>query len=450
MKAQLISLRTGGDPRTLSEFSELKNEMHKQFHPARPDVDWEAAQVLCLTIFTRNGVDLRTAAWYALVRLHQDGITGLNDGLQVIAPLIEQHWQTFWPHQTHARIEILADFTRQAIAGMRGITPVYNDLSALYQAESLLAQLCQTLERLELKHLTQSEKLHSLVYTLAYQLENADSTNSADEPFITPEPSVSPVIPVLISAASHQVPSPAPLRGLNQNDIAPAIRQKKIFRRGIIVGLLSGIILSSVIVSATVFLQSPPVEPLTSAMPYLPDFDATTKNILAQHLVTDSVFNNEALNTLAIQLRQNGAVSPVWFQLYGKQLTDYLLHHYSEESEVKNVVQEWQKTIETNAVPENKLIPWSEGMAQLDALSKRLDTLDSKPRSYITGSELKSVIFNARQYFYRGIPLEEELRLLALKQQEGAVSEAEYQKIDTHFQQLLNRYALIRFSGKAD
>lgn len=83
-------------------------------------------------------------------------------------------------------------------------------------------------------------------------------------------------------------------------------------------------------------------------------------------------------------------------------------------------------------------------MEQLNKLSIRLDSLDGKPRSYITGSELKTIIFNARQYFNQGMPLEEELRRLEALQAQGTVAESEYQRIDNHFKQLLYRYTLLR------
>ena len=40
-------LRTGGDPRTLSEFTALRDELSKLTHPARPDVDWQKVEQLC-------------------------------------------------------------------------------------------------------------------------------------------------------------------------------------------------------------------------------------------------------------------------------------------------------------------------------------------------------------------------------------------------------------------
>lgn len=88
-------------------------------------------------------------------------------------------------------------------------------------------------------------------------------------------------------------------------------------------------------------------------------------------------------------------------------------------------------------------------MEELNKLSVRLDSLDGKPRSYITGSELKTIIFNARQYFNQGLPLEEELRRLEVLQAQGTVAESEYQRIDNHLKQLLNRYALLRNSQES-
>ncbi|STW30300.1 membrane protein [Klebsiella michiganensis] len=33
-------LKTGGDPRTLADYTALRDEMNKLIHPARPDVNW--------------------------------------------------------------------------------------------------------------------------------------------------------------------------------------------------------------------------------------------------------------------------------------------------------------------------------------------------------------------------------------------------------------------------
>lgn len=69
-----ITLKTGGDPRTLPDYAALRDELSKLTHPARPDVNWQYVQRLCLSIFEQNGVELQTAAWYTLARTHLSGL----------------------------------------------------------------------------------------------------------------------------------------------------------------------------------------------------------------------------------------------------------------------------------------------------------------------------------------------------------------------------------------
>jgi type VI secretion system protein VasL len=64
-----ITLKTGGDPRTLPDYA-LRDELSKLTHPARPDVNWQYVEKLCLSLFEQNGVELQTAAWYTLARTH--------------------------------------------------------------------------------------------------------------------------------------------------------------------------------------------------------------------------------------------------------------------------------------------------------------------------------------------------------------------------------------------
>ncbi|MFP2241063.1 type VI secretion system ImpA family N-terminal domain-containing protein [Pseudescherichia vulneris] len=81
-------VRTGGDPRSLSEFMALRDEMSKLTHPARPDVDWKQVEKLALSLFEINGVELQTGAWYTLARSHLARVSGLNEGLGILAALL--------------------------------------------------------------------------------------------------------------------------------------------------------------------------------------------------------------------------------------------------------------------------------------------------------------------------------------------------------------------------
>ncbi|MCB5321025.1 type VI secretion system ImpA family N-terminal domain-containing protein, partial [Yersinia intermedia] len=60
------TVKTGGDPRHLAEFSALRDEIGKLHHPARPDVDWGRVEQLCLALFRQNGVELQTTVDFTL------------------------------------------------------------------------------------------------------------------------------------------------------------------------------------------------------------------------------------------------------------------------------------------------------------------------------------------------------------------------------------------------
>ncbi|WP_213323092.1 type VI secretion system ImpA family N-terminal domain-containing protein, partial [Klebsiella aerogenes] len=77
-------LKTGNDPRTMPDYSALRDELAKLSHPARPDVNWGNVEKLALNLFDTNGVELQTAAWYTLARAQQAGIQGFNEGMAIL------------------------------------------------------------------------------------------------------------------------------------------------------------------------------------------------------------------------------------------------------------------------------------------------------------------------------------------------------------------------------
>ncbi|CAI0998993.1 type VI secretion system ImpA family N-terminal domain-containing protein [Serratia liquefaciens] len=80
MFSRHLPLHAGQDPRAWSEYTQLRDELSKLTHPARPDVDWQNVEQLCVTLFRHNGSDLQTAAWFCCARLQRSGFTGLHSG----------------------------------------------------------------------------------------------------------------------------------------------------------------------------------------------------------------------------------------------------------------------------------------------------------------------------------------------------------------------------------
>ncbi len=176
-----ITLKTGGDPRTLPDYAALRDEMSKLSHPARPDVNWVYVEKRCLSLFERNGVELQTAAWYTLARTQQSGVAGLNEGLAILEALISHQWEVFWPHSQHVRMEILSSLSQRLQQLMRMLTLDDSNLSGLYNAEALLSRLGAVLQTLELKHLSQFETLRTVIHSNAARLEKNHGITDSHE-----------------------------------------------------------------------------------------------------------------------------------------------------------------------------------------------------------------------------------------------------------------------------
>ncbi|MGE9093644.1 type VI secretion system ImpA family N-terminal domain-containing protein, partial [Escherichia coli] len=137
-----VKLKTGGDPRSLPDYAALRDEISKLTHPARPDVDWRYVETLCLRLYEHNGVELQTASWYTIARMHTTGLSGLNEGLALIAALTRHHWSVMWPLNTHARLEIITSLFNRLQKTLRAMPPDDRDnLPLLYQTETFLKTL---------------------------------------------------------------------------------------------------------------------------------------------------------------------------------------------------------------------------------------------------------------------------------------------------------------------
>ena len=87
-------------------------------------------------------------------------------------------------------------------------------------------------------------------------------------------------------------------------------------------------------------------------------------------------------------------------------------------------------------------------MAGLQDLTRRLNALDERKGKYLTGSELKSMVFAITQDFERSAPVEARLYQLSRTPAGEALPAAQVAQTDLYLNQLLNRYALIRMQAK--
>jgi len=448
-------IKTGGDPRTLSDYAALGDELSKLTHPARPDVNWRYAEKLCLSLFEQNGVELQTAAWYTLARTQLAGLFGLNEGLAILEALISHQWDALWPQPVHARMEILSSLSQRLQQRMRSLPLNYSDLSQLYRAEQLLTGLGEVLQRLELKHLSQLATLRTLMHNSAVRLENSDNTTSAGSNIHS-----GIVLPATVMndvtvstrdltggpSEDFQVPRSAvkwvyvtqPEQQPNVEVLAtmPApVKKWKSFAAG----MCTMLIISVIAVWGWQYLHRP--DPLqTHLAASLVPFPAPLSPEQLDMLRQQTSLPKDLIAQTQQQLARLDKLPPDWNITYARKLTEQAQALWPEQA--KPLVQQWQQQLNAASIPAEQLNGWYQGMTTLQKLSDRLNGLDEQKGKYMTVSELKSVVFLARQSFNQSIPAEEQLRVLS--ENPAGVPLPAAAQLEMHLKQLTAGYAEIK------
>lgn len=105
------------------------------------------------------------------------------------------------------------------------------------------------------------------------------------------------------------------------------------------------------------------------------------------------------------------------------------------------MVDNWQKSVRSRALPEEAMTGWNEGMTRLQQLAERLNRLDEQRGKYMTVSELKTEVFGIMQAFTLHIPAEEQLRRYGEARQQND-SEQQQKQAEMALNQLINRYQM--------
>ncbi|EAT8924026.1 hypothetical protein FBQ60_09280 [Salmonella enterica] len=448
-------IKTGGDPRSLSDYAALRDELSKLTHPARPDVNWRYAEKLCLSLFEQNGVELQTAAWYTLARAQLAGLFGLNEGLTILEALISHQWGALWPQPVHARMEILSSLSQRLQQRMRSLPLNYSDLSQLYRAEQLLTGLGEVLQRLELKHLSQLDTLRTLMHNSAVRLENSDNTTSTgpniqsgivwpatvmnDATASTRDFAGGPDEDTQESAVKWVfVAQPEPQPNVEVLSTMPApVKKWKSF----VAGMFTMLVISIVSVWGWHFLHRP--DPLqTQLAASLTPFPAPLTSEQLGILRQQTPLPQDLIAQTQQQLARLDKLPPDWYFAYSRKLTEQAQELWPEQA--KPLAQKWQQQLNATALPTEQLNGWHQGMMKLKQLSDRLNGLDEQKGKYMTVSELKSVVFSTMQSFNKSVPAEEQMRVLLQNPEKEPLPAAARAQLEMHLKQLTARYAVIQ------
>lgn len=439
------TLRTGGDPRSLPDYIALREEISKLTHPARPDVDWLQVENMVLRLFEHNGVELQTAAWYTLARMHIAGITGMNEGLMLLNALTMHQWSVMWPLNTHARMEIITGLNQRLQNVFRTLALTHSDhLNLLYQSEKGLMRLIETLSRHELKQASRLDVLLQQVRQAIFRLENAPQSGRYEPEVVLPAQAIT-------TTPAEKYPNPEPMVYVvapeSETEVAktPGSDSGRSVR-AFIVGACSAVLVCGLLLWGWNALNtsSSAEQQLAASLGPLPDtLSSSQLSLLQQSKSVTAKQSEELVVKTQQQLAWLMALPPGWPLQHGQALISQARTLWPNNPAVLQMQKEWLHHQQANTLPLTALDGWQQGMEQLRQLAGRLNALDEKKGKYITVSELKSQVFSITQAFSRTVPAEEQLRQLATQPANSAASAALRLQTEQHLKQLSASYAAV-------
>ncbi|HCR1139948.1 TPA: type VI secretion system ImpA family N-terminal domain-containing protein [Klebsiella aerogenes] len=403
-------VRTGGDPRSLSEFMALRDEMSKLTHPARPDVDWAQVEKLSLSLFEINGVELQTCAWYTLARSHLARVSGLNEGLAILTALLSHQWAQLWPQPVHARAEIINGLLQRLQKLFRTFSLGAADVPALVLAETRLLEIKDILRRQEPSHACQMNPLMQLIRSALSRLEN--SPQPEDEPVESGAPEQGVVITEDAPASRLvYVIHKAPEVGIQVTEEPPVPPKRwPVF----IAGMATALVLSAATVFGWQALHRPDeaTKAMTASVAWIPEAMTPAQTEAFRRRESGRSDAGMWLARITSQVNWIMNLAPGWRLRYGQGLVAQAQTLWPDEPATRALVQRWEQYQAGRKLPASQLNGWHDGMAQLRALSAQLDALDRQKGKYLTGSELKTIVWRITSTFASAVPVEEQLRQL--------------------------------------
>ncbi|TNL07495.1 hypothetical protein CYD30_18255 [Kosakonia cowanii] len=429
-------VRTGGDPRSLSEFMALRDEMSKLTHPARPDVDWKQVEKLSLSLFEINGVELQTSAWYTLARSHLARISGLNEGLAILTALLSHQWVQLWPQPAHARAEIINGLLQRVQKLFRTFSLGAADVPALALAEKRLLEMKDILRRQKLEHACQLNPLIQLLRNALSRLEN--SPQPEDEPVGNTVPGQDVVITEDAPASRlvYVIPK-APEVAIQVREEQPVPPKRwPVF----VAGMATALALSAATAFGWQSLHRPDeaTQAMEASVARVPEAMTPVQIEAFRRTESSQVNSGMWLARMSSQVNWITTLAPGWRLRYGQGLVSQAKALWPDDPATRALVQRWEQYQASRALPAGALTGWHDGMMQLRALSAQLDALDRQKGKYMTGSELKTIVWRITSTFASAVPVEEQLRQLVPSAGETNTPQANIEPAARHLDSLIH------------
>ena len=419
------TIAAGSDPRSLPEFSAIREEINKASHPSQPEVNWKLVESLALTIFKSNGVDLHTATYYTLARTRLNGLNGFCEGTELMAAMICHEWDKFWPQGGMARSEMLDWFnTRTGNILRQQLSFIDSDLPLLSRTERALELICDKLQQVELSRRPRVENLLYFVQNTRKRIEPPAKNSEAQAPFRTlvyaPESGPLPaadVIPSLPELPDMKVQ----VRGVSE---VGSSRK----RGGYIVSFVAGMGVTAIIAGALWWWRG---YPLQQQMVRISD------NAQGAAMVW---LESPTLSNYAERLQQLPVASPLQSLNTGMQMLRLAEIRWPESLQQQKASRQWNDTLNARAQNSPQLRGWLQTRQNLRSFA---DLVMRREKEGLTLSYIKNVVWQAERSLGQETPLEALLTQYQDARAQGQNTEEMAKDINTRLDAVLSRWLLL-------
>ncbi|HAF2404072.1 TPA: hypothetical protein H2W70_004136 [Salmonella enterica] len=421
---------TGTDPRSLPEFSAIREEINKASHPSQPELNWKLVESLALTIFKANGVDLHTATYYTLARTRLNGLAGFCEGVELLAALIAHEWTKVWPENPQARTEMLDWFnTRTGNILRQQLSFVEADLPLLYRAERALQLICDKLQQVELKRQPRVENLLYFVQNTRKRLE-PQPKNSMNIPAQTTTVRTLVYTPEsTVSTTTAEITSPPPDLPEMKVEVHHSAIPSTTTASGCVKGFIAGIASATTIAAALWWWQVYPMQQQLAQV-----------NDTAQGAATVWL-SSPSLDSYGPQLRQLSDVSPLQPLESGMQMIRIADSRWPESLQQQQATAKWNETLKNRAQNSPQMKGWLQTRQDLRAFA---DLIMQREKEGLTLSYIKNVVWQAERTLNQETPLESLLTQYQDAHNQGLNTDTLEKEITERLNGVLSRWLLLK------
>jgi type VI secretion system protein VasL len=414
----------------------LRDEMSKLTHPARPDVNWQQVEALSLSLFEINGVELQTCAWYTLARTQLARVSGMNEGLTILTALMSHQWVQLWPQPANVRAEILNGLLQRLQKCFRTFSLTPADVPALALAEQRLQELKDILRRQALEHACQMNPLLQLIRSALNRLEHSLQPEETrvgvpDPAFTLTEEATTPA-----SRLVYVIRKEPDVEVQVSEDVPVPPKRWPIFMAGMATAL---------VLSAATFFSwqalhrsDEATQAMAASVAWVPEPMTPAQIEAFRGTENYRTHSGMWLSRMTYQVNWITTLAPGWRLRYGQGMVSQAKALWPDDPATRALVQRWEQYQVSRTLPAGDLKGWHDGMMQLRALSAQLDALDRQKGKYLTGSELKTIVWRITSTFAAAVPVEEQLRQLVLAQGEPNVPQANTEQAARHLDSLIH------------